>query len=300
MNKTSKRLAEGLGNLLLGQKEIDDQILSQLEDALLAADLGLATTQDIIARAMDKTRRQSLNNFSALVESLRLTLIDQLEPAQGRLTPDPSCRPFVILFVGVNGAGKTTTIGKLGYRLQQDGLSVLLAAGDTFRAAATEQLAVWGERIGATVISQQQGADAGAVIFDAITAAQSRKVDVVLADTSGRLHNNKGLMDELKKIQQIMAKFDRAAPHEVMLVLDATTGRNGLQQVLQFQQTSDISGLIISKLDGTAKGGFVVEANQQTGVPIYYVGVGEKLDALEPFSAKLFVEALLSDLLEEK
>ena len=298
LQKTSSQIAKGFGALLLGTKEADENLSDRLKTALLIADLGVESTEKIIAETVKKTKRGSLNDIRALAQSLSLVLTELLQPAERVLTPDPSKAPFVIFFVGVNGAGKTTTIGKLGHLLTHQGLSVLLAAGDTFRAAASEQLQVWGERIKAPVISQQYGADAAAVIFDAMQAAQSRNIDIVLADTAGRLHNKERLMAELQKIDRVAGKLGNDAPHEVLLILDATTGRNGLQQVLEFQAAIKVSGLVITKLDGTAKGGFVVEVAQQTGLPVYYIGIGEKIDDLQPFSAAIFVDALLIDLLK--
>ena len=298
LQKTSSQIAKGFGTLLLGTKEADENLSDRLKTALLIADLGVESTEKIIAETVKKTKRGSLNDIRALAQSLSLVLTELLQPAERVLTPDPGKAPFVIFFVGVNGAGKTTTIGKLGNLLTHQGLSVLLAAGDTFRAAASEQLQVWGERIKAPVISQQHGADAAAVIFDAMQAAQSRNIDIVLADTAGRLHNKERLMAELQKIDRVAGKLGNDAPHEVLLILDATTGRNGLQQVLEFQAAIKVSGLVITKLDGTAKGGFVVEVAQQTGLPVYYIGIGEKIDDLQPFSAAIFVDALLIDLLK--
>lgn len=298
LSKTSAGLAKGLGNLLLGQKEIDSELLKPLETALLLADLGIDATEQIMAVMIAKTRRQELNNPDTLAVALQAALMEQLQQAEKTLTTYSEHAPFVILFVGVNGSGKTTTVGKLGNHLQQQGQSVLLAAGDTFRAAATEQLQVWGERIQAPVIGQKQGADAAAVIFDSMQAAQARNINVVLADTAGRLQNKSHLMDELAKIHRVMGRFGNGAPHEVFLVLDAGVGRNGLQQVVEFQSTVNVSGLIITKLDGTAKGGAVVAATKETGLPIYYLGVGEGMGDLQPFSAKHFVNALLADIKE--
>lgn len=298
LQKTSSQIAEGFGVLLLGAKEADESLLDRLKTALLMADLGMESTEQIIADTVKKTKRGSLNDIRALTQSLSLTLTELLQSAESTLMVDPGKAPFVIFFIGVNGVGKTTTIGKLGHLLTRQGLSVLLAAGDTFRAAANKQLQVWGERIKAPVISQQHGADAAAVIFDAMQAAQSRNINIVLADTAGRLHNKERLMTELQKINRVAGKLGNDAPHEVLLILDATTGRNGLQQVLEFQAASKVSGLIITKLDGTAKGGFVIEVAQQTGLPVYYIGIGEKIDDLQPFSATIFVNALLTDLLK--
>lgn len=298
LGKTRHRLAEGFGNLLLGEKEISEDFLEKLEHALLLADLGIEPTERVMASIIQKTSRQELNSMKALVQTLQTTLTEQLQKNERAITVKAHLNPFVIMFVGVNGAGKTTTIGKLGKHLLAQGLSVLLAAGDTFRAAATEQLQIWGERIQAPVVGQQQGADAAAVIFDAMQAARARNIDVVLVDTAGRLHNKAHLMAELAKIQRVMGAFGNEAPHEVLLVLDASTGRNGLNQVQEFRSTVQVSGLIITKLDGTAKGGFVAEAAQKTGVPICYVGVGETVDDLQPFIASNFVDALLADLVE--
>lgn len=300
LGKTSRRLSEGIGNLLLGQKEIDSHLAEDLETALLTADLGLDSTQKVIEATVAGTRRTHLHSKQSLVDALRAALIALLETnARPLRLPSPGQTedaPFVILFVGVNGSGKTTSIGKLGHYLKQQGYSVLLAAGDTFRAAATEQLQAWGERIGAPVIAQGQGADAASVIFDALSSARARKTDILLADTAGRLQNKTQLMDELAKIGRVIGKFDEKAPHEVLLVLDAGTGRNGLQQIQKFAEALPVSGLVITKLDGTAKGGFVVEASRQTVLPVYFVGLGEGVEDLQSFSSEAYVDALLADI----
>ena len=298
LGKTRGRITEGFGNLVLGQKEISDELLEKVETSLLLADLGTSTTDDVMKAMIGKTSRQELNNAQALVESLRNNLTAQLQKAERQLTPNTDKKPFVLLVVGVNGAGKTTTIGKLGRLFSAQGLSVILAAGDTFRAAANEQLQVWGKRINAPVVSQQPGADPAAVIFDAMESARARHIDIVLADTAGRLQNKKHLMAELEKIQRVMGKFDSEAPHEVLLVLDGAVGRNGLKQAQEFCSTVAVSGLVITKLDGTAQGGFIAEASKQTGIPICYVGIGEQADDLQPFLASAFVDALLADLSE--
>ncbi len=293
LNRTRTSFSENLGNLLLGRKEVDAEAVEQLETALLLADVGVTATDAIIAALSARVKRRELNDTAALLKALREELTAMLSTAERPLRVDPTSKPFTILFVGVNGSGKTTTIGKVGAALCNQGYSVLFAAGDTFRAAAIEQLCAWGERIGVPTIAQKRGSDSAAVIYDAMAAARARKVDVVLADTAGRLQNKAHLMAELAKTKRVMAKFGNAAPHEILLVLDAGTGQNGIRQIKEFKATMDVTGLILTKLDGTARGGFVVAAAQEAQLPISFVGVGEGVDDLRPFDAPAFTAALL-------
>lgn len=295
LSKTSSALSEGLGNLFIGQREIDDEFLEDLETQLLVSDVGIDATQTIIANLTEQVARKELADANALLKSLRNELAQVLSPSEGLLKIDAEKKPYVILVVGVNGVGKTTTIGKLAKRFQQEGKSVILAAGDTFRAAAVEQLQVWGERNKVPVIAQHTGADSASVIFDAIQAGQSRGTDVVIADTAGRLHNKTHLMDELEKVVRVMKKLDSTAPHEVMLVLDAGTGQNALSQAKHFQEAVGVTGITLTKLDGTAKGGIIFAVSKKLGLPIRYIGVGEQVDDLRPFIAKDFVEALFNE-----
>lgn len=292
LSKTRSKFSEGMGRLILGQKLIDDALLEDIETLLLTADVGVQATSEIIEDLTRKVARRELANSGALYEHLQQQLTNMLIQVESPLVIDQSHQPFVILMVGVNGAGKTTTIGKLAKKFQADGKSVLLAAGDTYRAAAVEQLKVWGERNDVAVISQGTGADSASVIYDALEAAKSRKVDVLIADTAGRLQSKKNLMDELTKIKRVLGKLDDSAPHEVMLVLDATTGQNAISQATQFLAAVDVSGITLSKLDGTAKGGVIFAIARQLQLPIRYIGVGEKVDDLREFRAEEFVQAL--------
>jgi fused signal recognition particle receptor len=294
LGKTRSQLAEGVGNLLLGKKEIDDQVLEELETALLATDVGVETTDAIMEALKARVSRRQLNDTQALHRALQDELTQLLRPVTRPLQIAAHQRPFVILVVGVNGAGKTTTIGKIAARLKTEGKSVLLAAGDTFRAAAIEQLETWGERNGVPVIAQHQGADSASVVFDAIQAAKSRNVDVVLADTAGRLQAKTNLMAELGKVKRVISRIDPEAPHEVLLVLDATVGQNALSQVKEFDAAVGLTGLVITKLDGTAKAGVLFAVAERSRLPVYFVGVGEKIDDLRPFDADDFVSALLA------
>lgn len=302
LKKTRSRLLSGLERVFLGKRTIDKDLLSAIETQLIMADVGLETTQHIIDNLTQQVQRQVLKEPEALMEALTEYLISLVEPYQqpliindqteGHQEKDGQKKPFTVLVVGVNGAGKTTSLGKLACHLQNQGLSVLLAAGDTFRAAAIDQLLIWGERNAIPVIAQQPGSDAASVIFDAMQAAQARNIDVVLADTAGRLHTQSHLMDELTKVKRVMQKFDPEAPQETLLVLDASMGQNALEQAKQFQQAIDVSGIILTKLDGTAKGGIVFAIVNALKLPIRYIGVGESLDDLQPFDARTFVEAL--------
>ncbi|TQV82532.1 signal recognition particle-docking protein FtsY [Exilibacterium tricleocarpae] len=292
--RTSQSFTEGLGNLVLGKKEIDEELLEDIEAQLLMADIGMEATSEIVDDLTAQVARRQLADGDALYEALQRSLQAMLEPVEQPLRVEAEKQPFVILVVGVNGVGKTTTIGKLAKRLQQQGKSVMLAAGDTFRAAAVEQLQVWGERNQVQVVAQQSGADSASVIFDAIQSAQARSVDVVIADTAGRLHNKSNLMQELAKVKRVMGKLDATAPHEVLLVLDAGTGQNALNQAQQFIDAAAVSGLVLTKLDGTAKGGVIFALTKKFNLPVRFVGVGEGIEDLQPFAAGAFVDALFA------
>ncbi len=295
LSKSSKSLTEGLMNVLVGGKEIDDELLEEVEDQLLVADIGVDATNRIIKNLTEATARGDLIYSHALYKALKKELVDILEPKVVPLTIDTEKKPFVILMVGVNGVGKTTTIGKLAKRLQKEGKSVMLAAGDTFRAAATEQLQIWGERNNIPVVAQGNGADTASVIFDAMQSAKAKGIDVLIADTAGRLQNKTYLMNELEKVVRVMKKADPTAPHECMIVLDAGTGQNAINQVQIFSEATPLSGISITKLDGTAKGGVVFNVAQNTNIPIRYIGVGEGIDDLQPFNPKEFVDALFTE-----
>ena len=290
--KTRKGFTEAISSLIAGKKQIDDELLEEIEMVLLSADVGVEATERIIRNLTEQVSRQTLKDPQALMEALRAQLLEILEPVSQPLQIDPDKKPYVILMVGVNGVGKTTTIGKLAKKLQSEGKKVMLAAGDTFRAAAVEQLQAWGERNNVPVIAQQTGADSAAVIFDALQSAQARSADVLICDTAGRLHTQSNLMEELKKIKRVMAKLDETAPHEVMLVIDASTGQNALNQARIFHEAVGLTGITLTKLDGTAKGGIVVALAERLGVPIRFIGVGESIDDLQVFDAKAFVDAL--------
>ncbi|BFM13878.1 signal recognition particle-docking protein FtsY [Maricurvus nonylphenolicus] len=295
LSRTSSNFAEGLGKLILGKKTIDADLLEEIETQLLVADVGIEATSEIIDDLTERVARKQLADSGALYSALRKSLTDLLAKVEAPLEIDAAHKPYVILVVGVNGVGKTTTIGKLAKRFQTQGKSVMLAAGDTFRAAAVEQLQVWGERNQVPVVAQHTGADSASVIFDAIQSAQSKGVDVVIADTAGRLHNKSNLMDELAKVKRVMAKLDDTAPHEVLLVLDAGTGQNAINQAQQFTEAADVSGIALTKLDGTAKGGIIFALSKKFGIPVRFIGVGEGIEDLQPFEAESFTNALFAD-----
>jgi fused signal recognition particle receptor len=295
LSKTSATIGEGMAALFLGKKIIDDELLEDIETRLLTADVGVEATSVIIQRLTQKVARKELADADALYKSLQAELAAMLKPVEQPLKITSQNKPFVILVVGVNGAGKTTTIGKLAKKLQLEGKKVMLAAGDTFRAAAVEQLQVWGERNKIPVIAQHTGADSASVIFDAVQAAKARGIDVLIADTAGRLHTKDNLMEELKKVRRVISKLDADAPHEVLLVLDAGTGQNAISQAKQFNQTVELTGLALTKLDGTAKGGVIFALAKQFGLPIRYIGVGEGIDDLRTFEAEPFVQALFAE-----
>lgn len=290
--RTSQQLGSGLGALLLGKKAIDDELLEELETQLLMADVGMDATEAFIETLTASVARKELADSDALFGKLKTLMSDLLKQVEAPLVIDTTKKPYVILVVGVNGVGKTTTIGKLAKRFQGQGHSVMLAAGDTFRAAAVEQLQVWGERNNIPVVAQHTGADSASVIFDAIQAAQSREVDIIIADTAGRLHNKSNLMEELAKVKRVMSKLDNTAPHEVLLVLDAGTGQNAVSQAEQFSTSAGVSGIALTKLDGTAKGGIIFALSKKLGIPVRFIGVGEGIEDLQPFDAEKFTQAL--------
>lgn len=281
-----------LANLAPGGK-IDEDVLEELEERLVMADVGLDATQRIVGDLHKRLARKELKDLEALYVGLRDSLLAVLGPVEQPLTVESADGPFVILMVGVNGAGKTTTIGKLAKRLLDDGYSVMLAAGDTFRAAAVEQLQIWGERNDVPVVAQQSGADPAAVVFDAYAAAKSRGIDVLLADTAGRLQNQQGLMDELAKIKRVLARQNENAPHEIMLVIDASMGQNALTQAEKFHAALGLTGVTITKLDGSAKGGILLAIADKLGIPVRFIGIGESADDMQPFTATDYVDALL-------
>jgi fused signal recognition particle receptor len=293
LSKTRQNLGGGLIDLFR-DKKIDDDLFEELETHLLLADVGVDTTSKIITSLTESANRKQLKNAEALYDLLKIELKKIIEPVAKPLEVNSDDGPFVILMVGVNGVGKTTTIGKLAKKFQAQGKSVMLAAGDTFRAAAVEQLQVWGDRNDITVIAQQTGADSASVIFDAISAAKARNVDVLIADTAGRLQNKGHLMEELKKVVRVMKKIDKNAPHEVMLTLDAGTGQNALSQTDLFNKAVNLTGLTLTKLDGTAKGGVIFAVADKFAIPIRNLGVGEGIDDLRPFNSDEFIEALFS------
>lgn len=292
INRGESWLTADLGELFSGD-EISDDLVEELETRLLMADVGVEATQKIMGDVEKKIARKELRNVKELYAALRTSMLEILEPCNQPLRLRGAEGPFVILMVGVNGAGKTTTIGKLAKRFRDNGVSVMLAAGDTFRAAAVEQLQTWGERNNVPVVAQATGADPAAVVFDAFQAAKSREVDVLIADTAGRLHTQDGLMDELKKIRRVLGRIDEDAPHEVMLVIDASNGQNALAQASQFHDSVGITGITMTKLDGTAKGGILLAVAAKVGVPIRYVGVGESAEDLGTFEAEQYVDAVL-------
>ncbi len=295
LNKTRHQLADGISTATLGQKIIDEEILEEIETQLLMADVGVEATQTFIDDLTNRLKRKELDNAEAVMSTLKSDMSNLLETVSDPMTLDSDHKPFVILMIGVNGSGKTTTIGKLAKRFKEDGKSVLLAAGDTFRAAAIEQLKVWGERNDIPVIAQQHGSDSASVIYDAFQAAKARNIDVLIADTAGRLHTQDNLMEELKKIVRVIQKIDKSAPHEVMLVLDANIGQNALHQAKEFHRAINVSGLTLTKLDGTAKGGIIFAIAKSLKLPIRFIGFGEQIDDLQPFDAQEFVDALLTE-----
>jgi len=292
LKRTRSGLSGVLAHIPIGRQEIDRDLLEEIEASLLMADIGIDATTEIIKRLTESVERHQLNDGEALTAALKQELLSMLRPCSKNLHIPKQDKPFVILVVGVNGAGKTTTIGKLAKRLQAQGHSVMLAAGDTFRAAAVEQLQTWGERNNIHVVAQHTGADSASVIYDAVQSAQAKGIDVLIADTAGRLHTKSNLMDELKKVKRIISRLDETAPHEVLLVLDAGTGQNALSQAKLFNETVELTGLALTKLDGTAKGGVIFALAKQFGIPIRFIGIGEGIDDLQDFDADAFVNAL--------
>lgn len=295
LKRTRGKLSEDLANIFLGQKSINDDLLEELETSLIMADVGIEATSDIIKSLTEKVSRKELTSTESLAVALRKEMAELLKKVEQPLIIPTQDSPYVILIVGVNGVGKTTTIGKLASKLKADGRSVMLAAGDTFRAAAVEQLQVWGERNNIPVVAQQSGADSASVIYDALESAKARNIDVLIADTAGRLHTRGNLMEELVKVKRVMGKLDNSAPHEVMLVLDAGTGQNAINQAEQFNKSVSLTGITLTKLDGTAKGGVIFAIAKKLEIPIRFIGIGENIDDLRPFNSEDFIAALFSE-----
>ncbi len=295
LTRTRTSLVGGLGNLMMGRKEIDEEVLEELEMMLLTADVGVDATQQIIDDLTERVSRKQLGDSGALYAALREDMLKILAPASQPLVCDCEKQPYVILMVGINGVGKTTTIGKLAKKFQAEGKSVMLAAGDTFRAAAVEQLQVWGERNNIAVVAQPRASDPASVIFDAMDSARSKGMDILIVDTAGRLHTQTNLMEELKKIRRVLSRHDESAPHEVMLVVDAGTGQNAITQAEQFHKAVGLTGLTLTKLDGTAKGGVLFAIANKLNIPIRFIGVGEGIEDLRTFDAEEFVDALFGE-----
>ncbi len=290
--RSTRAISEGFAGLFAG-RAIDAELLEELETRLISADVGVEATADILKGLRARVARKEMADGNALHMALRESLLEILRPCAVPLVTTAETKPYVVMVVGVNGSGKTTSIGKLATRLTRAGNKVLLAAGDTFRAAAAEQLQIWSERSGAAILQQADGADPGAVVFDALRAAQSRGVDVLIADTAGRLHSQSHLMEELKKVRRVMGRLDPLAPHEVLLVLDANQGQNALTQAEQFHAAVGVTGLVLTKLDGTARGGIVIAIARRLKLPIRFIGIGEQMEDFETFNAEGFVDALL-------
>ena len=292
LEKTRRTFADGMADFLLGKKNIDSELIETLETRLLSADVGVDATTTIIDQLQSDISRKAITDADALHAKLAAIMKDILQPCEQSLNTD-SAKPFVILVVGINGAGKTTSIGKLASHFKKQGKSVMLAAGDTFRAAAVEQLQEWGKRNNVPVIAQGTGADPASVIFDAVESASSKNIDIIIADTAGRLHTQDNLMDELAKIKRVLAKLDARAPHETMIVMDAGFGQNALHQAQQFHESIGLTGMVVTKLDGTAKGGILFSIARTLKLPVRFIGIGEGIDDLKPFNASEFVDALL-------
>lgn len=295
LKRTRSSFIGGITELFSRKNIIDQNLIDAIEEKLLISDLGVSITKQIIDQLKSKLKHEKEINKEIVLATIKLQLESILEPSDQNLIIDKNIKPFVILIVGVNGSGKTTTIGKLAKRFQQDNYKVILAAGDTFRAAAIEQLKIWGERNGVAVIAQKPGSDSAAVIYDAFQSAKARGVDILIADTAGRLHTHQGFMEELKKVKKTLQKIDPSAPHEVLIVLDATIGQNALNQVQEFNKIIGVTGICIAKLDGTAKGGAIFAIAKETKIPIRFIGIGEGIDDLKPFDAKKFVGALFAE-----
>jgi len=294
LSKTRAGLTERLDSLILGKRKIDEDLLEEIEEILFTSDLGVIASQELIDIVRTGVTRKELDNPEVLKEALKQNIIRFLDVPEPLHTVPPKGHPLVIMVIGVNGVGKTTSIAKAANLYREQGKRVMLVAADTFRAAAIDQLVIWGERIGAEVVKQGHGADPSAVVFDGINAAVARGIDIVLIDTAGRLHTKVNLMDELEKIHRVAARRLPGAPHQVWLVLDATTGQNAISQAEMFHKNLGVTGIILTKLDGTAKGGIVVGISRQIGIPVKYIGIGEKIDDLRPFDAKAFVEAIFT------
>jgi fused signal recognition particle receptor len=293
LEDTRRQLGRRLGALLAGRSGIDEDLLDEIETTLITADIGVKAALEIVENLRLGIRNKAITEPAQVLPAVQAELYELIEPCERFLAVDPSRKPFVILMVGVNGAGKTTTIGKLAQRFKEEGLSVMLAAGDTFRAAAVEQLKSWGERNDIPVVAQGPGADAAAVVFDALQSARARQIDVLIADTAGRLHTQHNLMEELKKIRRVLGRLDESAPHETLLVVDAGTGQNALNQAREFQQAVGVSGIVVTKLDGTARGGVLFGIAHELKLPIRFIGVGESAKDLRPFDAGTFINAIL-------
>jgi fused signal recognition particle receptor len=293
LEDTRRQLGQRLGALLTGRSTIDDSLLDEIETTLITSDIGVKAALEIVENLRLGIRNRAISEPGQVLPAVQAELYELIEPCEQFLVVDENRKPFVILMVGVNGAGKTTTIGKLAQRFKEDGLSVMLAAGDTFRAAAVEQLKSWGDRNDVPVVAQATGADSAAVIFDALQSAKARNIDVLIADTAGRLHTQHNLMEELKKIHRVMSRIDETAPHETMLVVDAGTGQNALNQAREFNQAVRLTGIALTKLDGTARGGVLFGIAHELGLPIRFIGVGEAAKDLRPFDAGTFINAIL-------
>ena len=291
LSKTHQGMVSKIDELICGQKQIDDRLLEELEEILITSDIGVKTTQDLLAKVTEKVKRKELEDAAQLKKALQEEMFLILRQQEKPLDPSRA-RPFVIMVIGVNGTGKTTTISKMAQRFKSQGKSVLLVAGDTFRAAAIEQLEVWARRVGCEVIKHQSGSDPSAVVFDALKAGKARGSDILIADTAGRLHTKVNLMEELKKIKRVMARELPDSPHEILLVLDATTGQNAIAQAKMFDRELGVTGIALTKLDGTAKGGILIGISDELKIPIRYIGIGEKAEDLREFSARDFVDAL--------
>ncbi|MCL4539878.1 MAG: signal recognition particle-docking protein FtsY [Bacteroidetes bacterium] len=294
LSRTRTNFVDKISKIITGKTKIDDELIDEIEEALLSADVGFTATEKIVGDIRARVKAEGYEDSGVLRVLLKEEIAKYLMEANGAEQAGPA-PPHVVMIVGVNGVGKTTTVGKLAFNYSNDGKKVLIAAADTFRAAANEQLKIWADRAGVDIVQQQPGTDPGAVAYDAVSAAKSRGTDVVLIDTAGRLHTKTNLMEELKKIRRVVQKVIPEAPHEVFLVLDAVTGQNGLVQARQFLEAAGVTGIVLTKLDGTAKGGIVVAISQELSLPVKYIGVGEGIDDLQPFDRKTFVDALFSD-----
>lgn len=299
IEKTRNSLNDKLDNIFEGRKQIDEQLLDELEEALISTDIGVSTTLQILESVRKGVSRQEIGDVEALKKAIKRELLDILKESENAGVADErevaaAIKPYVLMIVGVNGVGKTTTIGKLAQRIKDEGNGVLICAADTFRAAASDQLEIWAERAGVQIIQQKQGTDPAAVLFDSLKAAKSRQADVLIVDTAGRLHNKSNLMAELEKMKRIAGREVEGAPHETLLVIDAVTGQNGLEQARQFLKTADVTGIVLTKLDGTAKGGIAVAISKELNLPIRYVGIGEQVDDLMVFNAEDYVNGLFN------